>query len=443
MRKNNPWWLGWIWIVLLGGLFWWFLPHLKDRRASKDPGYTHGEANGRTWKDMGEYSVFYLTGFKEGRDDAFDAATDAVKSEPELSAKLNKLSEENIPPTNFTMGNLQSEINKFYEDRLNTLIPISFAQNWVVHKMEGASPGVLQTTLINLRQYANELQSTPFKKHEPSKQEPSQDTYTTSHFINGRMWNKLDSDSKLFWVGGFEEGKAYVIFHAGANETESSKIFDKLEKLDKPHNFTMSDIVSDIDKFYEDTSNSLIPVTLAREWVIRKMRGATPAELLVFLVNCRNDVNEQQSPSSKKQETLTRETFKKILMTGILVNGKGWKEMGGDRVIWLVGFEELISDRVPAFARLASDAELDELCGRMTIPKNFTSTDAVSEIDKFYQDPSNIPIAIIRARTWVILKMKGATPVELQEKLVEFRRYTKEEQNAPSKPQVKDGNKEQ
>lgn len=69
--------------------------------------------------------------------------------------------------------------------------------------------------------------------------------------------------------------------------------------------------------------------------------------------------------------------------------------------------------------------------------------DVASEIDKFYEEASNVLIPIFAAREWVIAKMKGVTPDWLQEELARLRRVFNEPEDTPSKPEVKDRKKEQ
>jgi len=130
------------------------------------------------------------------------------------------------------------------------------------------------------------------------------------------------------------------------------------------------------------------------------------------------------------------------------INGRVWKAMGYYSVLWLRGYEEGIAKGIYEATRSnvtkdKLEAEFLKVRDKTSIPKNLTIRDVASEIDKFYEEGSNALIPVSSARLWVIEKMKGSTPGELQEDLAKLRRIANKAQNTPSKPKVKDGKKEQ
>jgi hypothetical protein len=151
---------------------------------------------------------------------------------------------------------------------------------------------------------------------------------------------------------------------------------------------------------------------------------------------------KQQAMSIKQEISTKQEILNKTGKTGFHFNGRAWKEMGDSKVLWVIGFNEGIFDGVSRIAKPKSEAELNKLCEGMMAPRNVNFAVVASEIDKLYEDDSNLPIPIAWAFDWTITKTGGATPNELQRQLANLRRAANEMQGTESQPRV-EGTKEE
>jgi hypothetical protein len=115
-----------------------------------------------------------------------------------------------------------------------------------------------------------------------------------------------------------------------------------------PAKLRRREIISEIDKFYEDVSNMRIPVREAHEWITQKMRGASPAELQELL--------------AKLRQTHNQDAFLK-----------------------------------------------------------FNCSEIMTEIDKFYEEASNVRIPVSEAREWIRKKTSGMSRIELLNSLEKLR----------------------
>jgi hypothetical protein len=105
------------------------------------------------------------------------------------------------------------------------------------------------------------------------------------------------------------------------------------------------------------------------------------------------------------------------IKTGIYVNGRYWKNLSVDaKATYLVAIGEGMMEIV-AYAKNCScvvDASLGLL--RTTSGGDNNSYLEMAEgLDSFYMDPANRPIPVIRALSYVTLKMKGASSRELED----------------------------
>jgi len=99
--------------------------------------------------------------------------------------------------------------------------------------------------------------------------------------INGKAWIKLDSQSKIMYLVGVEDGAALLIAEMDSvpNEKANARAaFPAFERL-SIKGFRFSDIMEEINRFYEQASNRRIPVVDAYRYVLKKFRGAAPEEL--------------------------------------------------------------------------------------------------------------------------------------------------------------------
>lgn len=98
---------------------------------------------------------------------------------------------------------------------------------------------------------------------------------------NGRAWQTLDSQSRIFYVNGIYEGL----------------VLARREGLDwdrgnAPSGFRMSEFVEQIDKFYSDSTNLRIPVIEAYVYTIRKLKGDSSKDLTDFETLLRKTYNK-------------------------------------------------------------------------------------------------------------------------------------------------------
>lgn len=117
--------------------------------------YDRGGLNGRGWKALKEQRLSCLTGLLDGINFGFAAATEEY-------TQYQKLRDAYVS-TKFTIGEIGSEIDRFYEEAANILIPVHEAFQWVRLKMAGVSPIKLQELLAQYHRDANSAQETPSK----------------------------------------------------------------------------------------------------------------------------------------------------------------------------------------------------------------------------------------------------------------------------------------
>jgi len=88
--------------------------------------------------------------------------------------------------------------------------------------------------------------------------------------LNGRGWNKLETEiARVAYVVGYAEGLKNGL---GAG---SQEVYDLLY----PEILSNAGIVHEIDRFYEDRTNILIPVSSIFRWLAMKTRGTSMTEL--------------------------------------------------------------------------------------------------------------------------------------------------------------------
>lgn len=109
--------------------------------------------------------------------------------------------------------------------------------------------------------------------------------FTTDVFeapmINGKGWIKLDRQSRIMYLNGVEDGAALLIAEMDSVQNEKGNAraaFPACERL-IISGFRFSDIMEEIDRFYEQASNRRIPVVDAYRYVLKKFRGTSPEEL--------------------------------------------------------------------------------------------------------------------------------------------------------------------
>jgi hypothetical protein len=102
-----------------------------------------------------------------------------------------------------------------------------------------------------------------------------------THMMNGKPWIKLDQQSRIMYVSGIEDGANLLIAEMDSVYSEKGNASASIPAVKRLmiKGFRMSDIVEEIDRFYEQASNRRIPVVDAYRYVLKKFKGASPEEL--------------------------------------------------------------------------------------------------------------------------------------------------------------------
>lgn len=115
----------------------------------------------------------------------------------------------------------------------------------------------------------------------------------TSGVANGRVWKKLDLQSKVMLLYGFQEGMTLLLRHTllkiGPDVTaKTEEVADSL----MTYGFRVSDVAKQVDEFYADTANIRIPILDAYVYAVLKIRGATKKEFDDHVVRLRLNYNK-------------------------------------------------------------------------------------------------------------------------------------------------------
>jgi hypothetical protein len=100
--------------------------------------------------------------------------------------------------------------------------------------------------------------------------------------MNGKPWIKLDSQSKIMYLVGLEEGAALLIAEMDRVQNEKTNAraaYPALQRL-TIKGFRSSDIMEEVNRFYDHASNRRIPVVDAYRYVLKKFKGESPEELV-------------------------------------------------------------------------------------------------------------------------------------------------------------------
>ena len=98
---------------------------------------------------------------------------------------------------------------------------------------------------------------------------------------NGHVWNDLDLQSKNMYIIGIEEGATLLVDEMSVDVLEKNNTQPTLIALKRIYSTgsQASDIVLEVDKFYEQPLNIGIPIVEAYRHVLKKINGASPDEL--------------------------------------------------------------------------------------------------------------------------------------------------------------------
>jgi hypothetical protein len=98
--------------------------------------------------------------------------------------------------------------------------------------------------------------------------------------LSGRSWSKLPIEMKAGYLLGAEDATRLSVVEAQQARLISGSAASKITEAKLISGFSRAEIVQQLDLFFSDTANSLVPVLLAYQNIIKaKLEGATDAEL--------------------------------------------------------------------------------------------------------------------------------------------------------------------
>jgi hypothetical protein len=139
---------------------------------------------------------------------------------------------------------------------------------------------IQQQQIQQQQSQTNNAQPTP--QAAPAPRQTGPDGMTLG-FVNGRLWNGSSADMKLSYVIGIAE----AISLTGGDMTRF------LAK-----NLSAAEDSKAVDKFYEDPSNLLVPVSFALQITAMKANGGTPEAVENFTAGVRRAIFDLQSKSA-------------------------------------------------------------------------------------------------------------------------------------------------
>ena len=135
----------------------------------------------------------------------------------------------------------------------------------------------------------------PFLKAEDSEDNTAfeTDVFRTS-MINGKTWARLDSQSRIMYLVGIENGAALLIAEMDSVLVEKANAHAAYPAMTRLmiKGFRFSDVVEEIDRLYQQASNRRIPVIEAYRYVLKKFKGASPEDLASFESALRKKYNK-------------------------------------------------------------------------------------------------------------------------------------------------------
>ncbi len=98
----------------------------------------------------------------------------------------------------------------------------------------------------------------------------------TLGFPNGRMWEKMDLQSRIMFLYGIENGISLAVVDlVGEDEKKLSALKEKYTIK----GFNFSDLENQVNIIYSDRANIRIPIIDIYVYSIKKLRGASSKEL--------------------------------------------------------------------------------------------------------------------------------------------------------------------
>lgn len=90
---------------------------------------------------------------------------------------------------------------------------------------------------------------------------------------NGRSWRETPEIAKIGYVVAVWDMAVWIEIREGKVDHEWEKDTARLSHLGA------TEVVQEVDKFYSDPSNALVPIVESLAWVNAKVRGESPTEL--------------------------------------------------------------------------------------------------------------------------------------------------------------------
>lgn len=120
-----------------------------------------------------------------------------------------------------------------------------------------------------------------------------------AYMINGKAWISLDPQSRIMYLTGLEAGGVMLLTEMDEVEEEKwmAKIAYPIHRRNEIDGFRFSDIMEEVDFFYEQASNRRVPVIDAYRYAIKKFKGATPQELATAQSALRKRYNVNITPN--------------------------------------------------------------------------------------------------------------------------------------------------
>src|SRR5262249_38465290 len=110
----------------------------------------------------------------------------------------------------------------------------------------------------------------------------------TTGMVNGRFWKHLDLTAKTFYVQGYREGVIQIatpvsdlwrLGHCSDASATGSSIEQATMQMFHGYTIKNGEIISAIDRFFEDPLNARIRIMDAIIVVLEQARGASPQEI--------------------------------------------------------------------------------------------------------------------------------------------------------------------
>jgi hypothetical protein len=119
------------------------------------------------------------------------------------------------------------------------------------------------------------------------------DDVMTGRYINGNAWNIMDDRAKIMYLTAFQEAYGLALLN-WASTARPKPSLGELRRQESHYitdgAFTPNDYVQQIDTFYADQADRIIPVAYVYTWVNKKFQGAKATELAQLKIRIMQEV---------------------------------------------------------------------------------------------------------------------------------------------------------